>query len=111
LTIVKKCLYYGRKIKIMARPKKPRFIQGPPVVNMFIPNMVPPWGRGEAVLTLEGFEAIRLLDFQGLDYETAARMMNVSRQTFGRILAEARAASQPACPAPTTITSNTSSHI
>jgi predicted DNA-binding protein (UPF0251 family) len=30
-------------------------------------------------------------DFQGLDQETAAGMMNVSRQTFGRILAEARA--------------------
>ena len=29
-------------------------------------------------------------DFQGLDQETAARMMNVSRQTFGRILTEAR---------------------
>ena len=36
-------------------------------------------------------EAIRLSDFQGLDQEAAAGMMDVSRQTFGRILAEARA--------------------
>jgi len=40
---------------------------------------------------MEGLEAIRLTDFQGLDQETAAGQMNVSRQTFGRILAEARA--------------------
>jgi predicted DNA-binding protein (UPF0251 family) len=36
-------------------------------------------------------EAIRMTDFQGLDQETAAGLMNVSRQTYGRILAEARA--------------------
>ena len=43
------------------------------------------------MLPVEGLEAIRLSDFQGLDQETAAAMMNVSRQTFGRILADARA--------------------
>ena len=42
-------------------------------------------------MPIEGLEAIKLSDFQGLDQETAAGMMNVSRQTFGRILAEARA--------------------
>jgi predicted DNA-binding protein (UPF0251 family) len=52
---------------------------------------MPPWGKEEIVLPIEGLEAIKLSDFQGLDQETAARMMNVSRQTFGRILAEARA--------------------
>jgi predicted DNA-binding protein (UPF0251 family) len=52
---------------------------------------MPPWGREEVILPIEGLEAIRLCDFQGLDQETGARMMNVSRQTFGRILAEARA--------------------
>jgi predicted DNA-binding protein (UPF0251 family) len=51
---------------------------------------MPPWGREEVVLSVEGLEAIRLADHQGLDHETAAGMMNVSRQTFGRILAEAR---------------------
>jgi predicted DNA-binding protein (UPF0251 family) len=42
-------------------------------------------------LRKEGLEAIRLADHQGLDHEMAAEWMNVSRQTFGRILAEARA--------------------
>jgi predicted DNA-binding protein (UPF0251 family) len=75
----------------MPRPRKPRFVQGRPIVDAFLPNRMPPWGKEEVVLPIEGLEAIKLNDFQGLDQETAARMMNVSRQTFGRILADARA--------------------
>lgn len=75
----------------MPRPRKLRFVQGPPIADAFHPNRMPPWGEKEAFLPIEGLEAIKLSDFQGLDQETAARMMNVSRQTFGRILAEARA--------------------
>jgi len=75
----------------MPRPRKRRFVQGPPIVDAFLPNTMPPWGRQEVFLPIEALEAIKLSDFQGLDQETAARMMNVSRQTFGRILAEARA--------------------
>jgi len=75
----------------MPRPRKLRLVQGRPIVNAFIPNPMLPWGREEVTLPIEGLEAIRLNDFQGLDHETAAMMMNVSRQTFGRILAEARA--------------------
>jgi predicted DNA-binding protein (UPF0251 family) len=75
----------------MPRPRKLRFVQGRPIVNAFVPDSMPPWGREDAFLPIEGLEAIRLCDYQGLDHETAARMMNVSRQTFGRILGEARA--------------------
>jgi predicted DNA-binding protein (UPF0251 family) len=39
---------------------------------------------------VEGLEALRLADEQGLDQETAAARMGVSRPTFSRILAEAR---------------------
>jgi predicted DNA-binding protein (UPF0251 family) len=74
----------------MPRPRKPRFVQGRPIVNAFVPDQPPPWGREEVVLKIEGLEAIRLSDFQGMDHDSAAKMMNVSRQTFGRILAEAR---------------------
>jgi len=75
----------------MPRPKKTRKVCWPPVADTFVPNTVPPWGKGEAILPIEGFEAIRLADFEGLDHETAAQIMNVSRQTFGRILSQARA--------------------
>jgi predicted DNA-binding protein (UPF0251 family) len=74
----------------MPRPRKRRFVQFPPTVTVFLPDRLPPWGRSEIVLSIEGLEAIRLSDFDGLDQETAAQRMNVSRQTFGRVLAEAR---------------------
>ena len=75
----------------MPRPRKLRWVQGRPVVGAFIPNQVPPWGKEEIVLPVEGLEAIRLVDYEGFDQEKAAGLMNVSRQTFGRILADARA--------------------
>jgi predicted Zn-ribbon and HTH transcriptional regulator len=40
-------------------------------------------------LTVDEFEAIRLADLEGLYQEQAAREMNVSRQTFGRIIESA----------------------
>jgi uncharacterized protein len=75
----------------MPRPRKLRWVEGRPIAAAFAPDQMPPWGREEVVLSIEGLEAIRLADQQGLDHETAAERMNVSRQTFGRILAEARA--------------------
>ena len=41
-------------------------------------------------VTLDGLEALRLADLEGLYQEEAARRMNVSRATFARILAQAR---------------------
>jgi predicted DNA-binding protein (UPF0251 family) len=40
----------------------------------------------EVILTVDEFEAIRLADLEGLYQEQAAEKMNVSRQTFGRII-------------------------
>ncbi len=74
----------------MPRPRKPRFVNARPVVDAFHPNRLPPWGMEEVILSIEGLEAIRLSDFEGLDQEAAAVRMNVSRPTFGRILTEAR---------------------
>jgi predicted DNA-binding protein (UPF0251 family) len=45
---------------------------------------------GEVLMSVEELEAIRLSDFEHLDQETAANMMEVSRHTYGRILASAR---------------------
>jgi predicted DNA-binding protein (UPF0251 family) len=72
----------------MPRPKKPRFVSGYPAIAAFVPQGVPV--TGELFLSVEELEAIRLSDFEGLDQETAANMMGVSRQTYGRILAGAR---------------------
>lgn len=72
----------------MPRPKKPRFISGYPSISAFVPKGMPQ--TGETTLPMEGLEALRLSDFECLDQETAAKIMNVSRQTYGRILNEAR---------------------
>ena len=74
----------------MPRPVKCRLIQNMPDVTYFKPRGVPMTQLEEVVLPLEGFEALRLAEIEGLDQDLAAARMNVSRQTFGRILAKAR---------------------
>ena len=60
------------------------------MANTFKPQGIPGWELEEVVLPIEGLEALRLSDLEKLDQGTASIRMNVSRQTFGRILAEAR---------------------
>jgi predicted DNA-binding protein (UPF0251 family) len=72
----------------MPRPRKPRFVSGYPTLTAFVPEGVPV--TGEVFLSVEELEAIRLSDFESLDKESAANLMEVSRQTYGRILAHAR---------------------
>jgi uncharacterized protein len=72
----------------MPRPKRPRYIFNQPSVSSFIPEGTHP--QQEVILSLEEFEAIRLIDYEGLDQSQAAEIMQVSRQTVGRILKTAR---------------------
>ena len=72
----------------MPRPKKPRFVSSYPSIAAFVPQGIPI--SGEVMLSVEELEAIRLSDFERLDQESAANLMQVSRQTYGRILASAR---------------------
>ncbi len=60
------------------------------MANVFKPQGIPARNLEEVALPVEGLETLRLSDFEKLDQETAAARMNVSRQTFGRVLAEAR---------------------
>jgi predicted DNA-binding protein (UPF0251 family) len=50
----------------------------------------PSGGPAEIILTLDEFEALRLADLEGLYQDQAATRMNISRQTFGRIVGTAR---------------------
>ncbi len=70
----------------MARPKQCRRVGSTPESNYFKPRGIPLSVLEEVVLTVDEFEAIRLADLEGLYQEQAARRMNVSRQTFGRII-------------------------
>jgi len=74
----------------MARPKCCRRVAEQPACKIFKPIGVPVTMLEEIILTMDEFEAIRLADFEGLYHERAAERMNVSRQTFGRIVEAAR---------------------
>lgn len=72
----------------MPRPKRPRHIFSSPEITSFRPDGV--HAGDEIILSLEEFEAIRLIDYEGMDQTQAANVMNVSRQTVGRILKAGR---------------------
>ncbi len=74
----------------MARPLKPRWIGFDPPGVCFVPQTAAVPGVDLMVLTLDELEALRLADLEGLGQEEAARRMNVSRPTFGRIVEQAR---------------------
>jgi predicted DNA-binding protein (UPF0251 family) len=59
-------------------------------VVYFKPAGIPLRDLEERVLTLDEFEAMRLADVEGMPQLEASRLMGISRQTFGRILARAR---------------------
>jgi predicted DNA-binding protein (UPF0251 family) len=73
----------------MPRPKYCRKVGCVPDKNYFKPKGIPASLLEEVVLTLDEFEAIRLADFEGLYQEDSAKKMNISRQTFGRIIESA----------------------
>ena len=73
----------------MARPKKYRCIRCKPDATYFKPRGIPLMALEELSITMDELEAIRLADYEGLYHEDAARKMEISRQTFGRILNEA----------------------
>lgn len=76
----------------MPRPRICRKVSGTPKATYFKPRGVPLSDLGEAYLTVEGLEALKLADLESLTTTEAAARMEVSRHTFGRILAEARRA-------------------
>lgn len=74
----------------MPRPLKTRAVRHEPGVVHFKPAGVPMRQLEEVALGRDELEALRLADLEKLSHEEVGRMMNVSRATAGRILAEAR---------------------
>jgi predicted DNA-binding protein (UPF0251 family) len=73
----------------MARPRNCRRVSLTPGSNYFKPRGIPLAMLEEVILPVDEFEALRLADLEGLYQEKAAERMNVSRQTFGRIIESA----------------------
>lgn len=82
----------------MPRPPKERMVMHRPRIKEFGPYSGNKPNEDEAVenndnatiLSLDELEAMRLADLECLSQEEAASLMNVSRQTFGRIVEIAR---------------------
>lgn len=74
----------------MPRPKCCRLVGAVPERKCFRPEGEISSGLDEVMLSLDEYEALRLADLEGLYQEEAASRMNVSRQTFGRIVEAAR---------------------
>jgi len=71
------------------RHKKVRYIQKMPSVVQFSPRGKA--GRPDEIeLRVDHFEAIKLADYQGYDQSEGAKVMGISRPSFGRVLREAR---------------------
>ena len=69
------------------RPKKTRWIKCSPAERFFKPNAK---NEKAIILTLDEFEAVRLLDYERLSQVQAAKEMHVHRSTVSRIVSSAR---------------------
>jgi len=78
-------------MKPRGRPKKKRIVRQSPRISQFSPRGRP--GRpDETRLSIDELEAIRLADYQILSQKEAAKSMQISQQTFSRILEKAHRA-------------------
>jgi len=74
----------------MPRPRIRRIISSMPEVNYFKPAGVAMANLNEAVLTVDEYEAINLIDLQGVEQNKAAKKMKISQPTLSRLLKSAR---------------------
>ena len=74
----------------MSRPKKSRWVAANPNVSYFKPQGIPLRVLQQVELGVDELEALRLADWENLGQEEAAGRMNISRATFGRVVAQGR---------------------
>ena len=73
----------------MPRPSKCRKVCQMPAIQTFRPERDPS-GKAEVILTVDEYEAIRLIDKQGLSQETCSSYMHIARTTVQMIYNSAR---------------------
>jgi predicted DNA-binding protein (UPF0251 family) len=74
----------------MPRPKQNRSISIPPIMQGYKPFGILKSSLESVKLLYDEYEAIRLLDYLGMNQEQAAEQMKVSRPTLTRIYENAR---------------------
>ena len=73
----------------MAKPKKERTVLHPPAVIFFKPQGIPLVRLEKVVLNVDEYEALRLVDYEGLNQAEAAKKLGISRPTCARIVEDA----------------------
>src|ERR1700679_3189036 len=73
------------------RPKKTRWVKCSTAQRVFNPETKASSSKKIIVLSLDEFEAVRLLDHDHLSQIQAAKQMRVHRSTVSRIISAARA--------------------
>jgi uncharacterized protein len=74
----------------MPRPCKRRRVCGKPNSSYFKPAGIRMTALEESLLNISEFETIRLIDFEGIPQEVAAKKMQISQPTLSRILKSGR---------------------
>ena len=74
----------------MPRPKKCRSVCKLPKNNFFIPSGENINKKKLITMTVEEYETIRLIDYQGFTQEECSKYMNVARTTVQQIYNDAR---------------------
>ena len=74
----------------MPRPRIRRRIRFMPEVTYFKPAGIPMANLEESILTLEEYEAIRLVDLKEIPQSKAGKQMKISQPTLSRLLKSAR---------------------
>jgi len=74
----------------MPRPRIQRRIRFQPGITYFKPAGVRMAELEEAILTFDESEAVRLIDFENVEQEKAAKQMQISQPTLSRLLGSAR---------------------
>ncbi len=74
----------------MTYSPKTRRIASEPRLKVFEPEGTGTTDLDRVIITLDEFEAVRLSDIEGLYQQEAADCMNISRQTYGTIISNAR---------------------
>ena len=85
-----KTLYLHLIYEHMPRSKQHRRVCCNPNFTVYKPAGIKIKTLVQNELTLDEIEAIRLADLENLYHADAAKQMQVSRQTFGRIVSDAR---------------------
>ncbi|HZK03308.1 MAG TPA: DUF134 domain-containing protein [Bacteroidaceae bacterium] len=74
----------------MSRPKQFRKIGSPPLMRGFKPFGIRLVDNENVIMQYDEYEAVKLLDYEGMLQEQAAERMNISRPTLTRIYDSAR---------------------